>query len=104
MSGMRMAPAAEPEFRAVAPQRRVKPRRVFHLLDSLNVGGTETQAVELALRMASHQYAITMGCLHAQGPLLEKLKESPVRVREFRPQGGLDSPGGIYQLARLIAF
>jgi glycosyltransferase involved in cell wall biosynthesis len=104
MSGMQAASAVEPATRdaAAAPRRGV--RRVFHLLDSLNVGGTETQAVELALRMADAQHAITIGCLHAQGPLLERLKDSPVRVREFHPLGGLDSPRGIYQLARLAAF
>ena len=104
MSGMQAAPAVEPVIRdtAAAPRRGV--RRIFHLLDSLNVGGTETQAVELALRMADAQHAITIGCLHAQGPLLERLKDSPVQVREFHPCGGLDSPGGIYQLARLAGF
>src|SRR5262249_61790646 len=104
MSGMQVAPATAPVFRDAAPERRVEQRRVFHLLDSLNVGVTETQAVELALRMASADYATTMGCLHAQGPLLDKLKGSPVQVREFRPRGGLDSPGGVYQLGRLAAF
>lgn len=101
---MQAAPATEKVFRDHPLERRIGARRVFHLLDSLNVGGTETQAVELALRMASAQYEITIGCLHARGPLLEKLKGSPVKVREFHPRGGLDSPGGIYQLARLAAF
>jgi L-malate glycosyltransferase len=104
MIGMQVAPATEPVFRNAAPKRRAEQRRVFHLLDSLNVGGTETQAVELALRMAGGDYAITLGCLHEQGPLLEKLKDSAVQVREFRPRGGLDSPGGLYQLGRLAAF
>jgi L-malate glycosyltransferase len=104
MNEMQIAPAAEPVVREVAREPRAKPRRVFHLVDSLNVGGTETQAVELALRMASPQYQITIGCLNAQGPLLEKLKHSPIEVREFHPRGGLDSPAGIYQLARLARF
>ena len=104
MSGMQAAPATEKVFRDPALERGIATRRVFHLLDSLNVGGTETQAVELALRMASAQYDITIGCLQMQGPLLDKLKGSPVKVREFRPRGGLDSPGGVYQLGRLTAF
>jgi len=104
MSGMQAAPATEKVFRDHPLERTIAARRVFHLLDSLNVGGTETQAVELALRMASAQYEITIGCLHARGPLLEKLKGSPVKVGEFHPRGGLDSPGGIYQLGRLTAF
>ncbi|HMK20854.1 MAG TPA: glycosyltransferase [Terriglobales bacterium] len=101
---MQTAPAAGPVIRQAAPERRAEPRRVFHLLDSLQVGGTETQAVELVLRMATSRYAITLGCLNAQGPLLKRLNGSPVEVREFHPRGGLDSPGGVYQIARLTAF
>jgi glycosyltransferase involved in cell wall biosynthesis len=104
MNGMQAAPAVDPVIRKTAPAPQRGLRRVFHLLDSLNVGGTETQAVELALRMADAHHQITIGCLHAEGPLLQKLKGSPVRVCEFHPRGGLDSPGGIYQLARLAAF
>ncbi len=79
-------------------------RRVFYLVDSLNVGGTETQAVELACRLTPAQYEVTLGCLLAQGPLLEKLRGTAVRVEEFHPNGGIDSAGGAYQLLRLAAF
>jgi len=79
-------------------------RRVFHLVDSLHVGGTETQAVELALRMPTSAYSVTLGCLSAQGPLLDRLKGSRVKVREFHPKGGLDSPGGLYEILRLAAY
>ena len=79
-------------------------RKVFFLVDSLNVGGTETQAVELARRLDPARYDVTLGCLRAQGPLLEKLRDSSVAIVEFYPKGGLDSAGGIYQLLRLTAF
>src|SRR2546428_13789276 len=79
-------------------------RKVFFLVDSLNVGGTETQAVELARRLDPARYDVTLGCLRAQGPLLEKLQGSAVSLLEFYPKGGLDSVGGIYQLLRLTAF
>ncbi len=79
-------------------------RRVFYLLDSLNVGGTETQAVELARRLDPARYDVTLGCLLAQGPLLEKLQGTAVHVEEFHPKGGIDSAGGVYQLLRLTAF
>jgi L-malate glycosyltransferase len=88
---------------AVAPPRSQR-RKVFYLVDSLNVGGTETQAVELALRLPAAEYEIVMGCLRAEGPLLEKLKGSAVSVREFHPAGGLDSAGGVYQVFRLSAY
>jgi glycosyltransferase involved in cell wall biosynthesis len=77
---------------------------VFYLVDSLNVGGTETQAVELALRLPASEYEIVMGCLREEGPLLERLKGSAVSVREFHPAGGLDSPAGLWQVTRLAAY
>jgi glycosyltransferase involved in cell wall biosynthesis len=79
-------------------------RRVFYLVDSLDAGGTETQAVELALRIGALGYEVTLGCLRAGGPLREKLQGSPVAVVEFHPRGGIDSPQGIYQTLRLSAF
>jgi glycosyltransferase involved in cell wall biosynthesis len=79
-------------------------RQVFYLVDSLNVGGTETQAVELARRIPAAGYDVTLGCLRAQGPLLERLRGTAVDVREFHPTGGLDTPAGLYQLLRLSWF
>ena len=79
-------------------------RKIFYLLDSLNVGGTETQAVELACRLSARGHCITLGCLQARGPLFERVNRFNVRVCEFRPKGGIDSPGGFYQLLRLTAF
>src|SRR5204862_1257341 len=43
-------------------------------------------------------------CMRAQGPLLDRLRGTNVVVEEFYPKGGIDSPGGIYQLLRLTAF
>lgn len=90
---------------AVGSRLSFRPRRkVFYLLDSLDVGGTETQAVELALRIPESGYEVTLGCLRARGPLLERLQGSQVAVREFHPEGGIDSPAGFYQLLRLSWF
>lgn len=102
---MQTTPVADPALKTAPVQARSGARRkVFYLVDSLNVGGTETQAVELALRLPASEYQITMGCLRAHGPLLDKLKGSAVTVREFHPGGGLDSPAGLYQAARLTAY
>jgi glycosyltransferase involved in cell wall biosynthesis len=79
-------------------------RKVFYLLDSLNVGGTEVQAVELATRLNTDRYDATLGCLRARGPLLERLTGSSVHVCEFYPKGGFDSPRGVYQMLRLASF
>ena len=94
---------AEPA-KALDGRPRASRRKVFHLVDSLNVGGTETQAVELVLRMPTSTYSITLGCLTAQGPLLDRIKGSSVRVEEFHPKGGLDSPRGFYEMLRLAAY
>jgi glycosyltransferase involved in cell wall biosynthesis len=95
--------------RAGLPSRTVAKRshpvrRVFYLVDSFDVGGTETQAVELALRIVAAGYEVTLGSLRAEGPLLEKLRGAPVRVKEFHPRGGIDSAQGIYQTLRLSWF
>ena len=79
-------------------------RRVFFLVDSFNIGGTETQAVELASRLDPAAYDVTLACLKKEGPLLERLDQSVVSVVEFHPSGGFDSPGGIYQLLRMSRF
>lgn len=89
---------------ATSARSRPCRRKVFYLLDSLNIGGTEVQAVELATRLKPDQYEVTLGCLRARGPLLEKLKGSSVLVREFYPKGGFDSPHGLYQMFRLAFF
>jgi L-malate glycosyltransferase len=79
-------------------------RRVFFLVDSLEIGGTETQAVELALRLDPARYSVTLGCLRASGPLLAKLEGSNVSVMEWSARGGVNSPSGIYQMLRLARF
>jgi glycosyltransferase involved in cell wall biosynthesis len=79
-------------------------RRVFFLVDSFDIGGTETQAVELALRLDPARYAVTLGCLRMSGPLLAKLDGSAVSVMEWNTGGGVNSPRGIYQILRLARF
>jgi glycosyltransferase involved in cell wall biosynthesis len=79
-------------------------RRVFFLVDSFEIGGTETQAVELALRLDPARYAVTLGSLQMRGPLLAKLHGSTVSVMEWNARGGVNSPRGIYQILRLARF
>src|SRR5215467_13137226 len=100
-------PSAKPRVSRIenSPAQSQRHRRkVFYLLDSLHVGGTETQAVELACRLNPSQYEVTLGCLRAQGPLQERLRGSQVNVVEFYPKGGIDSLGGLHQLLRLAAL
>jgi L-malate glycosyltransferase len=104
MKSTPVADAGQPAVLASRPAQLRPRRKIFYLVDSLDIGGTETQAVELALRMPVSEYEITLGCLRAQGPLIHRLRGSAVVVEEFHPKGGIDSPGGVYQLLRLAAF
>jgi glycosyltransferase involved in cell wall biosynthesis len=90
--------------RAEGPIGKEARIRVFFLVDSLELGGTETQAVALALGLRQVHYAVTVGCLRARGPLLSQLQEAKIPVIEFHPQGGVDSIQGLYKLLRLSWF
>ncbi len=79
-------------------------RRVFFLIDSFMIGGTEAQAVELARRLDPGRYQVTVGCLRKEGPLLSRLEGTGVRVREFSMGGGIDSPSGIRGVLKLAHF
>jgi glycosyltransferase involved in cell wall biosynthesis len=83
---------------------RADVRRVFFLVDSLHVGGTETQAVELARRLDPARYQVTLGCLRVRGPLLARLEGSAVSLRECYPPGGVDSFSGMVEMVRLARF
>ena len=78
--------------------------RVLYLVDTLNVGGTETQTVQAALRLRSMSHHVTVGCLRAEGPLLEILQQAGIPVVEFRKKKTLLSFNGVYQLMRLALF
>jgi len=97
-----------PKFQAVLS--RLKPpsgnggARVLYLVDTLNVGGTETQMVQTALRLRSTSHHVTVGCLSAKGPLLEILQQAGIPVVEFPKKKTLLSVNGIYQLMRLALF
>jgi L-malate glycosyltransferase len=69
------------------------------------LGGTEIQAVELAGRLDPARYQVTIGCLRAEGPLLDKVEEKHLRVVHIDLGRGIDSPSGalaVLRLARLL--
>jgi glycosyltransferase involved in cell wall biosynthesis len=85
-------------------QRPGSATSVLHLVDTLNVGGTETQMAQTALLLQSRQHKVTVGCLRAQGPLLDVLQEAGIPIVEFRKDKRLLSFGGVLQMLRLAAF
>src|SRR5712691_9480508 len=77
---------------------------VLYLVDTLNVGGTETQMVQAALRLHLMGCPVTVGCLRAKGPLLEVLQQAGIPVVEFPKKKTLLSANGVHQLVRLALF
>ncbi len=78
--------------------------RVFYLVESFDLGGSEHQAAEVARRMNSPQYRVTVGCLSQSGPFLESVRQAGIPVVEFHPGGALLGLRGVYQLVRLAWF
>lgn len=77
---------------------------VFHLVETLQIGGTETQAVHTALHQHLMGQQVTVGCLRAEGPLLDTLQSAGIPIVEFRKSKKLLSIQGAWQLLRLAQF
>lgn len=74
------------------------------MVDTLEVGGTERQMVQVVQRLDPRAFRVTVGCLHAGGPLTKPLQNAGVRIVEFRKGGTLLSFHGAYQFLRLAQF
>jgi L-malate glycosyltransferase len=74
------------------------------MVDSLRMGGSEHQMVELACLQKAKGYNIIAGCSTLEGPLLENLKSSGIQVLEFNPRGSLYRPYGLLQIIRLTKY
>src|SRR5881628_1136510 len=77
--------------------------RVLIVSDSLRIGGSERQAVELAKCLDRGQFAPIFACLQMQGPLLEELP-GDLLAREAFPFRGFASTAYIQQSMRFIHF
>jgi glycosyltransferase involved in cell wall biosynthesis len=77
---------------------------VFFLLDSFMIGGTETQAVELARRLDPARFQVTIGCLRKEGPLLDRLKGTSVEIVKIDLGRGIDSTSGILGVLKLARY
>lgn len=78
--------------------------RVLMFIQSLELGGSETQCVEVACQLAREGYSVTVGCLLAGGPLEKKLAAAGIRCVVFPVPGTLLRPNAIVQMAKLTAF
>lgn len=89
---------------ASADRGKFPARRVLHIVDSLDVGGTETQMVQVVRLLSTRGYQVIVACLRAGGPLTQLLQEKGVRIIEFRKYRTLLTPQSVYQLFRLAWF
>ena len=80
------------------------PLRILHVVDSLNVGGTETQVVQVARRMHTTGHQVKVACLRKQGPLLAELSSAGIPVEEFAPGHSLFSLAGFRQMIRMVRY
>jgi L-malate glycosyltransferase len=87
-----------------AAEKEAPSLRIFHMVNSFEVGGSEHQMVEVAARQKARGHHILVGCLSSQGPLLRTLEQAGISVVEFNPRGGMFRPRGLYQLIRLTWF
>lgn len=78
--------------------------RVFSFVESFNAGGSESQAVQVARRLDPKRFRVTVGCLGADGHLIEELQRAQIPVVEFPTRGSLLRPRAAYQLLRLAYF
>lgn len=96
-------PQSEMSLPRESPSESRSPRVLF-VLDTLNFGGTETQAVQVAERLQASGLQVTVACLHSDGPLTDRLEQIGIPVVRFTTRGTFCSYYGIYQLLRLAWF
>lgn len=75
--------------------------RVFHMIESLELGGSEAQVSHVARRQSAGGYHVVVGCLRARGPLVKVLEEAGIPVLGFPTGGGLFRPRAVRQILRL---
>ena len=77
--------------------------RVLMFIQSLELGGSEKQCVEMARLLARNGFAVTVGCMRRTGPLRRKIAEAALELVEF-PVGSLFRPNALVQMFRLARF
>jgi glycosyltransferase involved in cell wall biosynthesis len=75
--------------------------RVLSVVDNMDVGGTELNAVRTAERLDRDRYDLQVACLRADGPLLARYEQAGVPVHVF-PLGSLLAPQAHRQGRRLM--
>ena len=78
-----------------------EPVGVLHVVDCLNVGGTERQLFELLRRMDRRRYRPLLACFKPGGELLESLRALELEPTVFPLRGSLAQANTALQVARM---
>lgn len=84
-------------------RRDEKPIQILLLIQSLELGGSENQCVETALRLSAEGYSVGIGCFSDAGPLKSRAAQAGIAVIKF-PVKRLLRPMTIWQMLRFFAF
>jgi hypothetical protein len=74
---------------------------ILHVVDCLNIGGTERQMYELLRRLDRRRYRPLLACFNKKGELTEALAEMGITPIEFPLHGSLARPNTAFQIARM---
>jgi glycosyltransferase involved in cell wall biosynthesis len=77
---------------------------ILHVIDCLNIGGTERQLFELIRRVDRRRFRPLVACFKAKGELLPKLREMGIEPFEFPLAGTLMSAITAYQIVRMAVL
>ncbi|MCU1278831.1 MAG: hypothetical protein JWM53_2377, partial [bacterium] len=78
-----------------------EPIGVLHVIDCLNVGGTERQAFELLRRLDRKRYRPLLACFKPGGELLERLRDLDIEPQIFPLRGSLAQANTAFQITRM---
>lgn len=93
-----------PSIVKVSSSGRLKERpRLLFFVESLALGGSQKQSIEVARLLTMNGWAVTVGCLRAEGLLKERVLEAGLPLVEF-PIRSLLTPRAIGQLFRAALF
>lgn len=78
--------------------------KILHIIDSLNIGGTEKQCVEIVKGTRGGKYDVRLVTLNKEGALCRELHESHIPFIELKISGGFYHPKSIIQIFKLALF
>ncbi len=78
--------------------------RILHIIDSLNIGGTERQCLETVKRMNGAKYNVHLVTLEKKGVLLDEIIEANVPLTEFKISDAFYKPKSLLQIIKLARF